>query len=356
MRRCKRCIMPETVPGISFNEDGLCIYCQRYREEHYLDIGELDAMIAEAKIRNRKYDCVVPVSGGRDSTYVLFMAKRLLGLKTLAVNYDNEFAPAYATANIKRACRILDIDLVSVRSKRDYVRKIAMHSIMAATEFGQFRECAGCTYGYRSVVHRKAREFTIPLILWGESREEATAEMERSAFEVIKQHKLKYLKVLKKEFYAAEFYRMLQRVEFFVSWRNVLSRRFDPIFKTNDIKEVRVFDYISWERKKIKETIMNELGWEKPTDLVSTWKADCVMVALTNFYYIKLFGCTKLCFGYTKMINSGQMDRDEALKQEETMLASYSKGLKEILEDRIGLSEEHANRILSYGDRTCYAE
>jgi hypothetical protein len=80
------------------------------------------------------------------------------------------------------------------------------------------------------------------------------------------------------------------------------------------------------------------------------------MVGLTNFYYMKLFGCTKLCFGYTRMINSGQMEREEALKQEEYMLASYSKGLKEILEEHIGLSEEHANRILSYRDRTCLKE
>ena len=356
MKRCKRCVMPSTVPGISFNEVGVCNYCQSYQPESYLGEKELCRIMEYARGKRSVYDCIVPISGGRDSTYVLFMAKSLLGLKTLAVNYDNEFAPPYAMANIKRACETLNVDFVSVRSKRAYVRKIAKHSIMAATEFGQFRECAGCTYGYRSVVYRKAKEFGIPLILWGESREEATAEMERKAFEVIRQHKLKYLKLLRKEFYAAEFYRLLQRAEFFVSWRNVLSRRFDPIFKTNNIKEIRVFDYIPWERKKIKETIMNELGWEKPADVASTWKADCVMVGLTNFYYMMLFGCTKLCFGYTRMINGGQMEREEALIQEENMLVSYSKGLKEILEDHIGLSKEHANRILSYRGRRCLTE
>ena len=356
MKRCKRCVMPSTVPGISFNEEGLCNYCQSYQPESYLEEKELRKIMEHARGKRSVYDCLVPMSGGRDSTYVLFMAKSLLGLKTLAVNYDNEFAPPYAMANIKRACETLNVDFVSVRSKRAYVRKIAKHSVMAATEFGQFRECAGCTYGYRSVVHRKARELEIPLILWGESKEEATAEMERKAFEVIRQHRLKYLKLLKKDFYAAEFYRLLQRVEFFVSWRSVLSRRFDPIFKTNNTKEIRVFDYIPWDRRKIKETIMNELGWEKPAELESTWKADCVMVALTNFYYIKLLGCTKLCFGYTRMINSGQMEREEALKQEENMLANYSRGLKEILEENIGLSEEHANRILSYRDKTGLTE
>jgi hypothetical protein len=340
--------MPSTVPRITFNEDGLCNYCQSYQTQSFLGEKELYKIIDNAKDKKRIYDCIVGISGGRDSTYVLYLAKKHYGMKVLAVNYDNEFAPPYAVANMKRACDILNINFVSVRSKRDYVKKIAKHSILAATEFGQFRECAGCTFGYRSVVYRKAREYGIPLILWGESKEEATAEMELKAFDAIRQHNLKYIKIFKKDFYTAEFYRLLQRVEFFISWNNIFSRRFDPIIMDDNIKQIRVFDYVPWDRRKIKETIMNELKWEKPTELASTWKADCVMVALTNYYYIKLLGCTKLCFGYTRMINSGQMERIEALQQEEYVLTNYKKGLKGVLEDNIGLSEKDSKKILSH--------
>ncbi len=357
MKRCQRCIMPSTVPGISFNEKGICNYCQSYIPESYLGEEQLNHVLEQAKkSRKGKYDCIVPVSGGRDSTYILYLAAKHFDMNVLAVNYDNEFAPQFTMANIKRACDILQVDFISVRSKKDYVRKIAKHSMLAATEFGRFGECTGCTYGYRSVIYRKAREFKVPLILWGESKEEATAEMELKAFEPIQRHESKYRKLIKKDFYTAELLRFLQRLEFYLSWKDVFSRRFDPVLRDDNIKQVRVFDYIPWDRKRIKETIQNELQWDKPAELVSTWRADCALVALTNYCYIKLFGCTKACFGYTKMINSGQMDRGEALEQEEYMLANYSKGVEEILKGRIGLPEERTNWILSYPDMVSMAK
>jgi hypothetical protein len=347
--------MPWTVPGISFNDEGVCNYCQQYQPETYLGGERLNVIIKNAKIiRDGDYDCIVPISGGRDSTYILYLAKKIFGMRVLAVNYDNEFAPPFTVRNMKRACEILNVDHVSVRSKRAYVRKIAKHSMLAATEFGQFGECVGCTYGYRSVVYRKAREYKIPLIIWGESKEEATAGMELKAFEPIRRPDLKYRKLLKKDYYAAEYYRFLQRVEFFLSWKDVFSRSFDPMLRDDGIQQIRIFDYISWDRTKIKEIIMDELQWEKPAELATTWRADCALVALTNYSYIKLFGCTKLCFGYTKMINGGKMDRGEALAQEEYMLANCSRGLEEVLRKSIGLRAEHANRILSFPDGNYY--
>jgi len=159
--------MPATVPGISFDHEGICNYCREYKTETYLGEEKLHTIIANAKGRKKSdYDCIVPVSGGRDSTYILYLAKKIFDMKVLAVNYDNEFAPAFTVENIKRACDILKVDLVSIRSKQAYVKKIAKHSMLAATEFGQFGECVGCTYGYRSVVYRKAREFKVPLIIW----------------------------------------------------------------------------------------------------------------------------------------------------------------------------------------------
>jgi len=351
MQRCKRCIMPSTVPGISFDNEGVCNYCREYKPETYLGEEKLHTIISSArKTKKSDYDCIVPVSGGRDSTYILYLAKKIFDMRVLAVNYDNEFAPAYTVENIKRACDILNVDNVSIRSKRAYVRKIAKYSMLAATEFGQFGECVGCTYGYRSVVYRKAREFKVPLIIWGESKEEATAEMEQKAFERIRRPDLKYRKLFKKEYYVAEFYRLLQRLEFFLSWKDVFIRSFDPVLKDNNIQHGRIFDYMSWDRSRIKEIIMDELRWEKPAEVATTWRADCALVNLTNYSYIKLFGCTKLCFGYTKMINGGKMERTEALAQEEYMLANCSKGLEEVLRKRIGLPEEYVRRILSFPD------
>jgi len=113
-----------------------------------------------------------------------------------------------------------------------------------------------------------------------------------------------------------------------------------------------VFDYILWDREKIKETIMRELGWKKSYGHVSSWRTDCMLHSLVNYVYFKLFGCTKDCFGYCNMINSGQMDREEALKQEEEITANITKNIPELLEDKIGLSRNEATKI--FGILTAY--
>jgi glucosamine--fructose-6-phosphate aminotransferase (isomerizing) len=351
MERCRRCIMPDTVPGIDIDESGLCSYCRDYAKAEYLGQDELERVLSESSDRNSRYNCIVPVSGGRDSTYILYLARAEYGLRTLAVHYDNEFVTEQALNNMRRACDRLECDLVVIRSKRNIVRRIAKENILAASEFGQFRECAACTYGYRSAVYRQAKDMRIPLILWGESKEEATASMETAAFEAIRDHKLKYLKLVNSHFYRAESLRFLQRVELFISWRNLLRRSFEPVLRDKDIKEIRVFDYLPWDRTKIKKTIAEGLGWEKAPDQPSTWKNDCHLVAFTNFYYIKLFGCTKLCFGYCRMINSGQMTREEALRQEEEALANHQETIRELLETKIGLSPQQADKIILYAAR-----
>jgi hypothetical protein len=121
-----------------------------------------------------------------------------------------------------------------------------------------------------------------------------------------------------------------------------------PRLKKKSFREIRVYDYIPWERRRIKETIMNELAWEKPAGHVSTWRSDCLLVPLVTFAHMKSYGCTKACFGYCNMINNGQMERREALEQEEEMLRIDDKKLRVLLQNTIGLSKEATDKILNF--------
>ena len=119
--------------------------------------------------------------------------------------------------------------------------------------------------------------------------------------------------------------------------------------KTNGIKEVSMFDYLPWDRKTIKETITGKLGWQKPCDSTSTWRTDCKLITVVNYCFHKTYGCTKHCFGYSRMINDGQMERDEALREEEEMLTELREGkkMRQLLRNEIGLSEKDTATILA---------
>jgi len=118
-----------------------------------------------------------------------------------------------------------------------------------------------------------------------------------------------------------------------------------PALKNKNIKEIRLFDYIVWDRNKITSTITKELGWEKPSGAISTWRIDCKLHHFMNYCFFKMFGCSKDCFGYSNMINSGKMDRKDALRQEEQMLATCTRGIKELLRNEIGLTEKETAAI-----------
>jgi len=341
--------MPDTVPGITFNEDGVCSFCLNFKKQQCLGEEELERIIASVKKEDDEYDCVVPLSGGRDSTYVLYLAKARFGLKVLAVNYDNEFRTDQALINMKKACEALDVDFVSIRSKRDIARKVVKGGVRLDARNGlpPLSFCSACTYGYRSVAYRAAIEHKVPLILWGESQHEYTGDMVPKLFEGLRPKRSKLQKLSNIDNYKFEFYLLLQRLEFPVSGSSVW-RRGSPILKEENIIEIKVFDYIPWDRRRMKEVIIKELMWEKLPSHISTWRIDCLLHSCVTYSFFKLFGCSKDCFGYTNMINNRQMDREEALKQEEEMTANVAESMRELLEDKIGLSKEEATEILSF--------
>ena len=122
---CTRCVLDTTVSDIWFDEKGECKYCKIHDEmEAKHPLGpqleqELKIRIKTIKNRGRlkKYDCIVGVSGGRDSTYTLLIAKKL-GLRSLAVHFDNGWNSDISVRNIKNACEKLCIKFGMLRKKK----------------------------------------------------------------------------------------------------------------------------------------------------------------------------------------------------------------------------------------------
>lgn len=347
MDRCASCVMPASVPGISFDKDGVCSLCHGYVPEAPSGEDALRPLLAHPRMGPTKYDSIVPLSGGRDSTYVLYLAKRVYGLKPLAVNFDNEFRNPQAVANIENTCRALDVDLSVVRSRRDVATKIVKANTKAAIPLGlanmMLSLCRQCSYGYVSAAYREAERHRVPLILWGTSSAESTEKVEERALPGMLRSRWNRLRDI--NFYRTEYYSMRQRLEFPVKGNTPFGRD-RPTLHDAAITEIKVFDYISWDRRKIKETIQGELGWAKPAGHVSTWRTDCTLHEVVNFLFVKTLGCTKDCLGYCNMINAGQMTRDEALQQEEETLRKMSwERVEAVLRQDIGLSDEEIARV-----------
>jgi predicted PP-loop superfamily ATPase len=97
MKRCANCILPHTYPGITFDESGTCNHCITYKERKYLGGDALkeriESFLKNVRGKSNSYDCVIGLSGGRDSSYLIYYLVKRLNLNVLAYSIDNGFIP-----------------------------------------------------------------------------------------------------------------------------------------------------------------------------------------------------------------------------------------------------------------------
>ncbi len=120
LKTCSRCIYDETIPNIHFDEEGVCNYCRmiegledEYKTGEAEGVRKFEKIVDEIKQngRGKPYDCIIGVSGGTDSSWLIHHAVKTWGLRPLAVHYDNTWNSAIATINIQKVLKPLNVDL-----------------------------------------------------------------------------------------------------------------------------------------------------------------------------------------------------------------------------------------------------
>jgi hypothetical protein len=293
------------VPHINFDENGVCQLCQNHKEFTPKGEQELRRDIGNYVRRSEKYDCIVPVSGGRDSSYALWYAKNVLGLSPIAVHNDNDFETEIAGKNLETITKSLDVPLVRVSSSNGIAKKIVAEKFKMNAPFGAGliaeQTCEACKYGFESASYGLARKEGVQLIIWGDSEYESTAP-----FHALQNHEVPStwrrllspgaINLLKYKYYFAK-----------------MRREYGPN-SCEGLKEIHLYNYIQWDRKIIIETI-RKMGWAKPQTHATSWRIDCSLVPLVNYLTKKAYGVSKLEIGFSNMVRSGKMDRNDALRQ-----------------------------------------
>jgi len=171
MRYCKRCLMPDTRPGITFNEEGVCSACQHYDKMKEIDWEkrweELETLAHKYKGINGKngYDCIIAVSGGKDSHYQTYIFKEVLHMNPLLVTVEDNFPMTQAGIhNLKNISEEFSCDIISMKPNIK-VQKIVMRNTFE--RYGKPTYFID-RYIYTYPLHM-ALKFGIPLIVYGEN-------------------------------------------------------------------------------------------------------------------------------------------------------------------------------------------
>lgn len=304
MKRCSRCILPETFPGITFDQNGVCNKCyehdRTYGNRNFEQLKlELESIFEWAKKQKKPYDCVVPFSGGKDSTYVLYICRKVYGLKVVAVNFNNGLQTKEAIENIKNIGKRLDVTLLTFGPPWELMRKLYA---LFLKKTGQF--CFPCDMGIWATVHYFAEKLDVPLIVSGFSQQiEARGRLIYS-----------YSNKLFKKVTDGVITPQEQKYFLEEELLDKLIRRVKHLTLTRYRRQISLPDYMKWDDKEIKETIARELGWisqdNKRTDHV-----DCLFAPMKNYLMIQKWGFGEKTTKYSAMIRDGQINREEALKR-----------------------------------------
>ncbi|MDO5307320.1 MAG: N-acetyl sugar amidotransferase [bacterium] len=168
MKYCKKCLQPNTRPGIVFNEDGICGACLWEEEKKKINWKkreqELQDIADRAKCRAKgAYDAVIGVSGGKDSTFQAFYAKEILGLRVLCVNSEPADITPIGMHNIENL-KNHGFEVISINPNRKLTEKLMRHDFL---KYGNPIKCT--EYALYASAYIIANKFNIPLIIQGEN-------------------------------------------------------------------------------------------------------------------------------------------------------------------------------------------
>lgn len=289
MKRCIRCGLPETHETISYDAAGVCSICRQHEtKKGEIDWRQnklaLDSLIAEHRGRY-DYDCIVPFSGGKDSTWTLYYLVKEYGIRPLVVRFDHGFMRPNLEENVKRVLRRLGVDFLSFTPNWKVVQKLMLQSFLEKGDF-----CWHCHTGIFSYPMWVAVEKKVPLIFWGEPSAEYTSYYSYGQVEEVDEKR--FNRYVNLGISASDMY---VRLDGAVDERELKPYSYPPLKALREInyRSVCLGSYVPWDVKAQSQIIQTELGWkgdlvENVPPAYSYEKIECYMQGVRDYIkYIK---------------------------------------------------------------------
>ena len=311
---CKRCILPETFPGIKFDERGICNHCRQEeslrrkspdKKTEYRQ--KLNSLIEKIKGRSSGYDAIVAYSGGKDSSYTLKILRERYDLRIIALTFDNHFISPRAWENIKTITDNLGVDVIGFRPPWPLMKSFftisAQQDIFPpSTLLRASSICTGCITIVKSLTIKTALEMSIPLTAYGWSPGQAPIQ---AAIMKTNPDQMRQNQNATRKAFPAAVNNELNRYFFPDSYYESYKDR----FPTN-IHPLAFFDY---DEENIKAQLV-ELGWKYPED-TDTNSTNCLLNAFANQSHIDRYGFHPYVLEIANMVRQGVMSRETGVQK-----------------------------------------
>lgn len=259
MKWCSKCVTPETHEVITFDKKGVCSVCRQieYKQTQIDWVArrkEFEELLNEYRGKY-DYDCIIPFSGGKDSTFQAYTLVRDFKLKPLIVSFDHGFYRPRHLRNVEKTIKKLGVDFLKFRPNWQIVKKLMLESLKRKGDF-----CWHCHTGIYSYPMQIAVKFKIPLIIWGESVAEYSSFYSFKEKEELNEER--FNKCCNLGINAEDILGMLND-------KSIAARDLAPFTypKMEDLQAIKfrsicLGSYMPWDVRKQSEIIARELDWE----------------------------------------------------------------------------------------------
>jgi N-acetyl sugar amidotransferase len=336
IQMCCKCIYNANISGISFNKEGVCNYCiqveelkQQFGTGDAKGIKALEDLIVSIKKsgNGKKYDCVVGVSGGTDSSFLLAKAIEW-GLRPLAVHYDNTWNSAIATENIRKVTSKLKVDLfthvIDNKEADDIFKSFLLASV---PEFD-----ASTDLGFAQVIRHTAAKYGVKYILEGHSFvAEGITPMGKNYFDgkYIKDIHSRFGKVKMKTYPLMTFFQ-------FMKWLLIYKQKF-----------IRPLWYIDYSKEEAKKYLKEKFDW---TDYNGHHLENRSSAFVHLVYHPQKFNMDNRNWTLSARVRSGNLNQEDALKEYHSPIED-SDELVLYVKKRLNLSDEEYISCMNFPNK-----
>ena len=342
LKKCSKCILPETYPFIEFDEAGVCNYCNSYQKQIFLGEDELEKFLSIHRKNNDTPDCLIGLSGGRDSSYGLHILKKKFKMNPIAFTYDWGLTTDISRLNASILCGKLGVEHIirsaDIEKKRRYVRQ-NIFAWLKDPHLGMLPIVQAGDKDFMDLGRTLCKELNLDFSVQATGYQLEQREF-FLGFTGIKQ-KLKdnqrmssYALATKLKIFLWYSYRTLKNPAYI---NGALLDNFNGYLSSFIKKEnsLHLFRYIEWNEEKIGNTLKDEYGWISDESYgINQWRMGDGQTSFNNFIYYHLAGFSEYDNFRSNQIREGLIDRNEALKlceQDNAIKFDILKNLSEII-------------------------
>jgi len=319
MQVCTRCVLPETFPGISFDENGVCSYCNAYtvKEEaeaghHFTNEEEVKVALKKYKDLNRKYDLLVPLSGGVDSCFTLIQIVERFGLRPMVFHSDHGWDDPQATRNVENLCKELDVDLVIWKNDLKFMRKLFKY--FNESEEYDVSPCYPCGNMLYLNGLELADNFNIPLVINGYSKGQAAMMHDKDKAQGWYGKMIEVILERGDQDFFKKFTKKWERLN-----KQVIYQSREDLEKPVNLDKILfipffVFKFYKTDKEELQRICKERFNWQPLKMSYPARTTNCEMIWLNSYRDLNKRKYTHYHDEYSTLIRAGEISREQALE------------------------------------------